>query len=221
MVAYMDKLIGKLVARLDELKLREKTLLLFVGDNGTGAGTRSMMGDKVVIGGKGSTTAAGMHVPLIASWPGKIASGKVCSDLADSTDFVPTICAAAGITLPQDAKIDGHSFLPQLQGESGTPRKWIYSWYSPRGEELREFAFNHRYKLYQTGAFFDLASDPAEKNPQKVSALEGPAAKNAQELKAALDQFKDARPADLPQPGRAEGAKQAKESKLNKKKKAA
>jgi arylsulfatase A len=221
MVAYMDKLIGKLVARLDDLKLREKTLLLFVGDNGTGAGTRSMMGDKVVIGGKGSTTAAGMHVPLIASWPGKIASGKVCSDLVDSTDFVPTICAAAGITLPQDAKIDGQSFLSQLRGETGTPRKWIYSWYSPRGEQLREFTFNHRYKLYQTGEFFDLAADPAEKNPQPVASLDGAVAKNAKELQAALDQFKEARPTDLQRPGRAEGAKQAKESKRNKKKKAA
>ena len=41
-----------------------------------------------------------MHVPLIASWPGHIASGKVTSDLVDSTDFLPTICAAAGIAIP-------------------------------------------------------------------------------------------------------------------------
>jgi arylsulfatase A len=211
MVAYMDKLIGKLVARLDELKLREKTLLIFVGDNGTGAGTRSMMGNKVVIGGKGSTTEAGMHVPLIASWPGTISNGKVSSDLVDSTDFLPTISEAASITLPKDGKIDGRSFLPQLRGETGTPRSWIYCWYSPRGEQLREFAFNHRYKLYQTGEFFDLASDPAEKNPQQVASLTGAAAKNAKDLQAALDQFKDARPEALPKPGRAEGAKQAKE----------
>jgi arylsulfatase A len=217
MVTYMDKLIGKLVARLDELSLREKTLLLFVGDNGTGSGTRSMMGDKVVIGGKGSTTAAGMHVPLVASWPGQISRGKVSSDLVDSTDFVPTICAAAGITLPADSKIDGRSFLPQLRGESGTPRSWIYSWYSPRGEQLREFAFNHHYKLYRSGEFFDLAADPAEKNPLAVASLAGPAAKNAKDLQAALDQYKDARPEELPKPDRAEGAKQAKE-KMSKRK---
>ena len=123
MVTYMDKLIGKLVARLEELKLREKTLLIFVGDNGTGAGTRSMMGDKVVIGGKGSTTEAGMRVPLIVSWPKTAASGKVNSDLVDSTDFLPTICAAAGINLPKDAKLDGRSFLPQVRGETGL-RLW-------------------------------------------------------------------------------------------------
>lgn len=87
MVEYMDKLIGKLVARLDSLGLRENTLLVFVGDNGTGRGTRSMMGDKLVIGGKGTTTEFGMHVPLIANWPGKVAAGKVHADLVDSTDF--------------------------------------------------------------------------------------------------------------------------------------
>ena len=56
-----------------------------------------MMGDRVVMGGKGTTTAAGMHVPLIVSWPGKAAAGKVCGDLVDSTDFLPTICEAAGV----------------------------------------------------------------------------------------------------------------------------
>ena len=49
----MDKLIGKLVAKLDELGIRDNTLVLFVGDNGTGAARASRMGDKVVIGGKG------------------------------------------------------------------------------------------------------------------------------------------------------------------------
>ncbi len=112
MVAYMDKLIGKLVARLDSLGIRDNTLLLFVGDNGTGRGTRSMMGDRIVIGGKGTTTDAGMHVPLIASWPGKIIAGEVCPDLVDSTDFVPTLLGAAGVTSPSGVKFDGRSFLP-------------------------------------------------------------------------------------------------------------
>ena len=61
MVQYMDKLIGKLIAALDRVGLRENTLLLFLGDNGTGAGTRSMMGDKVVIGGKASTRNSCPH----------------------------------------------------------------------------------------------------------------------------------------------------------------
>jgi arylsulfatase A len=198
MVQYMDKLIGKLVATLEKLGLRENTLVLFVGDNGTGAGTESMMGSKVVIGAKGSTIETGMHVPLIASWPGNIASGKVSSDLVDSTDFLATICDAAGVSTAAAGKIDGRSFLPQIKGEKGNPREWIYSWYSPRGEPLKEFAFNHKYKLYRGGEFFDLAADPREQRPMKAASLSGEAATSAKHLQTALDQYKDARPSDLP-----------------------
>jgi arylsulfatase A len=200
MVEYMDKLIGKLVAHLDRHGLRDNTLILFVGDNGTGRGTRSMMGEKAVIGGKGTTTAAGMHVPLIASWPGKLAAGKVHSDLVDSTDFLPTLLDAAGVSLPADLKCDGRSFFPQLCGKKGQPREWIYSWYSPRQNAdatVKEFAFNHRYKLYRSGDFFDLERDPDEKSPLKTATLEGEAAVAGKSLQAALDQFKDARPKEL------------------------
>ncbi|MDD4873285.1 MAG: sulfatase-like hydrolase/transferase, partial [Kiritimatiellae bacterium] len=119
MVAYMDKLIGKLIANLEALGIRDNTLLLFVGDNGTQRGNVSSMGDRKVIGGKGLPTDAGMHVPLIVNWPGKAATGKVSHDLVDSTDFLPTICEAAGVPVPAELKIDGRSFLPQVRGEKG------------------------------------------------------------------------------------------------------
>lgn len=217
MVEYMDKLIGKLVAKLDSLGQRENTLILFVGDNGTGKGTRSMMGDRVVIGGKGTTTDAGMHVPLIANRPGHVVAGKVCSDLVDSTDFVPTVLEAAGAKPPAGWKADGRSFLPQLRGEKGTPREWIYSWYSPRQSDdltVREFAFNSRFKLYRSGNFFDLDQDISEKQPLKVESLTGDAAGAAKLLQRALDQFADARPENLDQPG----AKAAKAKTKNRKK---
>jgi arylsulfatase A len=200
MVAYMDKLIGKLVARLDSLGIRDNTLLVFVGDNGTGRGTRSMMGDRLVIGGKGTTTDAGMHVPLIVSWPGKIMAGRVCSDLVDSTDFLPTILDAAGVVTPSTLKLDGRTFLPQILGAEGQPRDWIYSWYSPRQSAdmtVREFAFNHRYKLYRSGEFFDLRNDAEEKQPLKIASLEGEAAVAAKLLQGALDEFRNARPPEL------------------------
>jgi arylsulfatase A len=204
MVEYMDKLIGKLVAKVDELGLRENTLIVFVGDNGTGRGTRSMMGDRVVIGGKGLTTAAGMHVPLIANWPGRVIAGKVHDDLVDSTDFLPTLLDAANVSPPSNLTLDGRSFLPQMKGEKGQPREWIYSWYSPRqGADLtvREFAFNARYKLYRTGEFFDLTQDLEEKQPRMVDSLTGDAAAAAKTLQAALDRYRDVRPADLDRPG--------------------
>jgi arylsulfatase A len=217
MVQYMDKLIGKLVAALEKAGVRENTLVLFVGDNGTGAGTRSLMGEKVVIGAKGSTIETGMHVPLIASWPGHIASGKVSRDLVDSTDFLATICDAAGISTAPAGKIDGRSFLPQLKGEADSPRQWIYCWYSPHGEPLREMAFNHHYKLYRGGEFFDLATDPLEQHPLKVASQTGDDATAAKTLQAALDSFNDARPSNLPPRAVGEAtAKKAQKAKKNK-----
>jgi len=200
MVTYMDKLIGKLVAKLDSLGIRDNTLLVFVGDNGTGRGTRSMMGDRLVVGGKGTTTDAGMHVPLIASWPGEIADGRVCSDLVDSTDFLPTILDAAGVVTPPSHTLDGRTFLPQILGAEGQPREWIYSWYSPRQSAnltVREFAFSHRYKLYRSGEFFDLDKDVEEKQPLAAASLDGEAAVAAKLLQGVLDQFKEVRPSEL------------------------
>lgn len=56
-----------------------------------------------------------MHVPLIASWPGKMKPGTVCLDLVDMTDFLPTICEAAGVSVPKTLTLDGRSFLPQVR----------------------------------------------------------------------------------------------------------
>jgi arylsulfatase A len=198
MVAYMDKLIGHLVARLEELELRENTLLLFLGDNGTGRGVTSRFQGADYPGGKGTTTVRGMRVPLIANWPAAMKEGRVNRDLIGAVDFLPTLCAAAGTEAP--AGIDGVSFLPQLRGEPGTPRDWLYSWYSPRQGDsvaVQECAFDLRAKLYRDGRYYDLAADPFERSPQGVAALTGPAAANAGKLQAVLDRFKDARPAEL------------------------
>ena len=200
MVEYIDKLIGKVVAKLDALGLRDNTLILFLGDNGTGRGTHSRMGNREVIGGKGYTTDAGMHVPLIANWRGRVVAGKVCSDLVDTTDFLPTLLDAAGLKPPPDMKFDGRSFFPQLCGKRGSPRDWLYAWYSPRQRldlTVREFAYDHHFKLYRSGAFFDLSHDPAEQHPLPVASLTGEAAAAAKRLQNALDQFKGARPARL------------------------
>jgi arylsulfatase A len=201
MVEYMDKLIGKVIAKLDACGLRDNTLVIFLGDNGTGGGTRSLMGQRVVIGGKGRTLDAGMHVPLIANWPGHIAKAGVCGDLVDTTDFLPTLCEAAAVKLAAPETLDGRSFYPQLRGEKGNPRPWIYVWYSPRqgaDKTIREFAFDQHFKLYRSGKFFDLTKDRDEKTPLAADSLTGDAATAAKALQLALDQFKGARPANLP-----------------------
>lgn len=224
MVAYMDKLVGKLLARLDQAGVRDNTLIVFIGDNGTGKGTPSMFKGREVIGGKGTTTTMGMHVPLIVSWPAKISTPKVTADLVDSTDVLPTICDAAGVKLPTDAKIDGRSFLAELNGENPSPRQWIYSWYSPRQANdlsVREFAFTRDFKLYrggEFGEFIDLRTDPAEKHPMPVQVLTGEAATAAKLLQAAITQFRTARPNALDDLALERPTTPAKEKKKAKKK---
>lgn len=199
MTAYMDKMIGQLDAKLGELGIRDNTLLLMIGDNGTGRGVSSRFQEADYAGGKGTTTTRGTHVPFIASWPSVMKQPRINRDLISSVDFLPTLCQVAGIAAPE--KTDGVSFLPQLRGESGQPRDWLYCWYSPRqGADLKvsEFAHDRDYKMYRDGRLFDLATDPFEQRPLEAPALDQPAAVAAKaKLQPVLDRFQDARPAEL------------------------
>lgn len=207
MVEYMDKLIGKLVAQLDSLGLRENTMILFLGDNGTGKGTISMMGDKKVIGGKGTMLGSGTHVPLVVNWPGRVPAGKVSTDLVDASDFLPTICEAAGVSVPAELKIDGQSFWPQLKGERGKPREWVYCWYGPYDFLVGEFAQNQRFKLYRSGEFYDVRADEDEKQPLNVETLGQEASAAVPVLRGALDKYREARPAGMIKPPTKKGMK--------------
>jgi arylsulfatase A len=198
MTAYMDKMVGRVVAKLNQLGIRDNTLLIFLGDNGTNTGITSRFKGSDYKGGKGLTAAHGTHVPLIVSWPEVIKEGRVCTDLISSTDFLPTLCAATEVEVP--TTVDGVSFLPQLRGEVGTPREWLYTWYSPRQKAdltIRECAFDQHYKLYRDGRLFDIAHDPLEKEPIPLSDMTNSVAKASEKLQQVLDQFTKARPAAL------------------------
>jgi arylsulfatase A len=167
MVAYMDRIVGRIVSKLDELGLRENTLFLFTGDNGTNKSIKSKTTNGIIQGDKGQTTDAGTRVPLIANQPGVIPAGKVCGDLVDFSDFVPTFAEAAGTKVPAEMKVDGRSFLPQLRGEEGNPREWIFCHYDPRwgNRRKRRFVRDKRWKLYDNGEFYDVPADTLEQNP--------------------------------------------------------
>jgi arylsulfatase A len=160
-VAYMDKLVGKLIAELERQKLREKTLVIFVGDNGTAAkdAARSTIGGRRLSGQKGSMLEGGGLVPMIVNWPGVTPAGQVSADLLDGSDFFPTFAELAGAKLPENVVIDGHSFTRRLRGENGQPRSWAYCqlarmWY------VRDAGW----KLNQAGELFDMSEAPfAEK----------------------------------------------------------
>jgi len=215
MVTYMDKIVGKLVDKLEALGLRENTLVLFTGDNGTDTPVVSMMGDVAVKAGKGKMTDAGTRVPFIANWPGTIPKGQLSDNLVDFADFLPTLCETAGVPLPESLTLDGRSFLPQLKGDKGSPRDWIYCWYSRTGNaaQAKEFARTQRYKLYRTGEFYDIENDVLEQKPFAGDALDDGAVKAKALLQKALDQYTNARPAHL-----LKSAKPAKKKQANSKK---
>jgi arylsulfatase A len=79
MVTYVDKMVGKLDAKLGELGIRNNTLLIFTCDNGTNKAISSQLGGKEILGGKGTMTDAGTRVPLIISWPGTTLSTSAIS----------------------------------------------------------------------------------------------------------------------------------------------
>jgi arylsulfatase A len=162
MVAYMDWLIGRIVRRTEDLGIADRTLILFTSDNGTHSSLTSTLAGRTIKGGKSLTTDAGNRVPLIGYCPGVIPAGQVSDDLIDFTDFIPSLLELAGADLPPG--LDGRSFLPQLRGQTGNPREWIFTYYNPRPERTKPVRFvrNQRWKLYGDGRFFDVLRDPLE-----------------------------------------------------------
>jgi hypothetical protein len=198
MVAYVDKMVGKIVSKLDELGLRENTLVLFTCDNGTSGAIKSELNGTIVQGGKRKMTDAGTHVPLIASWPKTIPEKQVIEDLVDFSDFLPTLLDAARSPLPTNLTLDGQSFLPQITGKQANPKKWVHCYYRRGNEKAQQWTRTQRYKLYSTGKFYDVSLDRLEKNP--LSILTPEQKKTRAMLQGALDQFnpkKEATETDL------------------------
>jgi arylsulfatase A len=183
MVAYTDTIVGRIARKLDDLGIREDTLLMFVGDNGTSRNITSPTTQGDVRGHKGFPDDGGTRVPFIANMPGTIPAGQVLDDLVDTTDFLPTIADATGAVLPSDGPLDGQSFLPRLRGEQGSARQWVFSHYDPDwgAFEKSRFARNQRWKLYDDGRLFDVEADVLEMSPIAPGAG-GPEAESARRL---------------------------------------
>lgn len=118
LASAMDDAVGRIVKKLDELGLRQKTLVIFTNDNGATIESRAGGGggsNAPFRGHKFSLFEGGIRVPLIVSWPGTLPEGQVRAPLGINTDVFATIADAVGAALPADRTIDGRSLLAALK----------------------------------------------------------------------------------------------------------
>jgi arylsulfatase A len=151
---YLDKQIGALAAELDRLNLRDNTLIIFAGDNGSG-GWRAGINGRTISGLKHTMLEGGALVPCILNWKGGAPGGRVVRDLVDFSDFLPTFSEHAGAKLPQAMTYDGRSFVPLLRGEKGNPREWIFL-----GCDKKWYVREDQWKLNDAGELFDMQDAP-------------------------------------------------------------
>ena len=148
-IEHLDNSVGRLLAKLDELALRETTLVVFLSDNGgvkrafdprdfkgegTGRVTRLRVAEEQFDNaplreGKGSAYEGGLRVPCLVRWPGQLSAGTVATTPVHVVDWLPTLLAAAGQPAPADYAVDGVNLLPLLRGGALPPRA-LY-WHLP------------------------------------------------------------------------------------------
>lgn len=195
-VAYMDKLVGRLLDSVDKLGIRDRTYVVFMGDNGTwpadfknpkagqpgeGKHTRHTKAGQVE-GGKSDLNDAGSHVPLLVWGPKAAPAAVVCDDLVDVVDLFPTFCELSSTPIPESIAIDGRSIAAQIHGELGIPRAWVHQAYG--GDES---LFDGEFRLMRrSGKLIDARKLPAEIPADKSD----PAAETARrQLRAIFDKI--------------------------------
>ncbi|MEO0445713.1 MAG: sulfatase-like hydrolase/transferase, partial [Verrucomicrobiota bacterium] len=119
MIRYTDELVGRLVASIDELGIRDRTIIIFTTDNGTSGGLRGTINGVKPSGGKASKFEGGVSEPFIVNCPGAVAPGETDA-LTDFSDLLPTFAELGGAELPEGLELDGVSIAPLLLGESET-----------------------------------------------------------------------------------------------------
>jgi arylsulfatase A len=195
MVAYMDKIIGKLINKVDSAGLAQNTLILFTSDNATNKQIRSKYKGRFVKGAKDSTVFDGINVPFLAYWPGTVIPG-VDTSLVDMTDFFPTFADISGASDAPYQPLDGTTFYDNLIGaiDSATQRTTVYCYWPIlfRGQRYTiSYVFNYQYKQYDSlngGKFFDIVNDPYEHYKITASQMTPDEKKAKQSFKVILRQ---------------------------------
>lgn len=165
MVTVMDEAVGRIRAALRERGMAENTLVLFASDNGAIA--RYGGSNRPLRGGKTELYEAGVRVPAVVAWPGRLPSGTVVEAPIHVVDWYPTLLALAGAPLDQPLPVDGIDVFGQLSGAPAPEREMLYTVLGRRGA-IRV----GRWKLIRrrNGAeLFDLDADPEEAHDLAVT----------------------------------------------------
>ena len=161
MTSALDDAVGAILGALKKHKLENKTLVIFLNDNGGPIYTRVQSNGRLRLG-KLFLFEGGIRVPMIMSWPGKLEAGSVYRKPVSSLDVFPTVCAAAGIQLPPELKLDGADLLPYLTGKNESSPHEALFWSNGPNRAVRL----GKWKLVKAGEhswLFDLEKDPGEK----------------------------------------------------------
>jgi len=127
MIEELDDSVGRLLRKLDELKIADKTVVIFFSDNG---GLEKDAKQTPLRSGKANLYEGGIRVPLIIRWPGVTRPDSICSEPVISVDFFPTILEIIGLENKARKPIDGVSIVPLLTQSRSLNRKAIY-WHYP------------------------------------------------------------------------------------------
>lgn len=127
MIGSLDQGIGRMMDKLDELKLTDNTVVFFFSDNGGYAGATS---NQPLRGFKGTFYEGGIREPMFVKWPGVTRAGSTCDTPVISTDFFPTMLEIAGARKPQGKILDGESIVSLLKGGASLNREAIF-WHFP------------------------------------------------------------------------------------------
>lgn len=155
-VTCMDASIGRILDRIERHGLRDKTIVIFVSDNGAGGG-----GDSGPLRGhKGRMFEGGVRVPFLIRWPGQIEPGTVCDAFVSALEVFPTLVQAAGSGPPEGIELDGFDMLPVIQGRRETQRESMF--WERQGEYGARVG---KWKLVSSrrgSGLFDLSEDIGE-----------------------------------------------------------
>lgn len=155
MLENQDANVGRVLSRLEDLKLRENTIIVYFSDNGP----NTWRWNDGMKGRKASTDEGGLRSPLMMCWPGKIPSNSRVTEITGAIDLLPTLTSLAGIERVGDKPLDGLDVTPLLQNAKiAWPERMIFS-HQNGSISVR----TPRYRLDANGGLFDMLADPGQK----------------------------------------------------------